>query len=171
MEAEVATSRTINSTFKSTSNVTNTINSLNAGAANASVTVERTDDSQRGLAQHPDATRPGDAAVQQALISSPTGRSISSDRYRGPEGGMPKTGDPEVVEQRQAGLLKATEEAGRASKEARRVTRRAREDAESEEEALRLLRTELEGVVEAWTNRKMSLLGGWGTAVVASFFT
>lgn len=77
--------------------------------------------------------------------------------------------DPKAVDSRDGGMEASLEvavaEARRTSKLARHSAKRSREDVELAEEALRLLRKELDGLVEDWVDRRMRLLGGregWG---------
>lgn len=74
--------------------------------------------------------------------------------------------DPKAVDSRdgrmEVSLEVAVAEARRTSKLARYSTNRSREDVEIAEEALRLLRRELDGLVEGWMDRRMRLLGGRG---------
>lgn len=99
-----------------------------------------------------------DSTATEAVVPSPSENSKSSDATvklrvdtNNDKSSTAAGSSTEVVAAEAAAKL--------VSKKAKRDARQARDDAEIAEESLRLLRVEVEGLAESWTDQKMKLLG------------
>lgn len=109
-------------------------------------------------------TRVADVAEgkQSSKTDTQNAATAAADGVNSRDGGLGDSKDPAtgaVDVDTAAAALGEEEEAGGASGRARSEARRARDDAKVAEEALRLLRLEVEELARGWTDERMRLLG------------